>query len=433
MTKSNLKKTAPLFLTLLLAGQLGCSTGTSTTTPTQTKLPDTNTTSSASNGTTNQQNDNQVKFSDLTNILLTETDASGAVNPVTPDEIEYISVDGTIIKGSDISIVGENSFSTKGWFDGIGAFFSNLLSINNPPKKTAPAPSVVAVKTKTSPVVYTIPVIPDYGSNIRANIQGNTVTGGYIPAKAISDNGAGLISPNGGTLISPNGGTLISPNGASIVANNSSRLTASNGIVANNTSRFELSSPMPYKGTTDLFDFKQCEAIFTSSSASSNITIFSADGSQYVYNDKLSNPVKTSISQELFESTKANMAVGLQVLSPISPYVGSWNYKLNMFGLNEEIKLQVYETANNKFSVGTVFKGQTYTGTGDNVETNGAFELNAGYSNISVRLRLKNEGTNRISLTLLNSGGVSEVAPFVNMPFMLNRDTAAAPRSIVLK
>ena len=111
----------------LLLTQIGCSTPTqnNTNTAPNSSTANPSVTAPASNTpSTNVQNNNNLQINGKqSSFLLTQKDSKGITNVVVPENIEYVSVNGKIIKAADISIT-KGSFSTKA-VDELGLSFKD--------------------------------------------------------------------------------------------------------------------------------------------------------------------------------------------------------------------------------------------------------------------------------------------------------------------
>jgi hypothetical protein len=102
MIKALNKSLSFTIITCFALSQIGCSTPTTSPAKTDTNLP------AGTTGTTTTNNQTPIERS----ILLTQKTSDGATNPIVPEDLDSVIVNGQTIKASEIGIA-KNGFQTK--------------------------------------------------------------------------------------------------------------------------------------------------------------------------------------------------------------------------------------------------------------------------------------------------------------------------------
>jgi hypothetical protein len=357
--------------TALILSVVGCTTPTtnpsnSTDSKTSTAVDNKN------NSTTTDKKDK--KILNLDRFTMQVEDSSGAKNPLTPEDIDYLELNGTKVMAKDIVLVQAKSDLSKGLvkFIGSGNYIFNSTTNNK---------DILNVKFKKSDKIMTIPILKK-GFSIKTD-QYNFYN---------EDNSFFVYDIEGYEA------------GYQFGANNlilsSSKNTAS------------------YSGQygTVLIDFNTNE--FT--------TYSGIDGAakKYNLNDFVSsdNPKGTEVTADVikqledikkqFQNVKKN---------PFDPYVGVWKFNYQQSNLICTIR----KSGANDFLITSIIGNKTFSSKGNYDATKEKLEFvdfKSSFNNESFSARIDMLNENNLTLKVISSDS-NDMKNFLYVPFSLTRKT----------
>lgn len=350
----NLKAVSLFLVSTVFLFQAGCSS----TTALQPTSPANTLTNTPNGNNTNVQAKTSMTF------LITQKDASGVVNPILPQDIESVTVNGKVYSGSDIVLTkGNSSFSVKS--EGkIKLSFKNgrfVLEGNSGNTELN-----ISFKLK--------------GSNIPLTLPNMTLSqlSGDIRVEALRDSSGNITGFSGGL---------------------------------NKDGSLDTSNP-----------------IFNYDMSSNNLTIISSNGIKTTYQmDDLKTEVKVDtkkeekISDPKKEAEEINKNVSKP--SPVTAFVGAW--KANLLGM-ADVKLNLRKSGTTDIGykadmTAKDFKG-SFNGSVTFSETTDVNKLDFSSSmeDNPIKGSISLSGDNALTLTITESG-TEQVKPYLNIPVTLER------------
>ena len=337
-----------IFTTSLLISQTGCMT------PANTILNNTDAKSS-SEATATVEN----------SFLLTQKDSKGVVNPIVPEDIESFTINGQVIKSSEIQI-NKELFSVKDSTDTKGTSGTSVSFRRGR----------FTLETKPNP-------------NISFKIK-NTVNSVIIPNKDI---------------------------------------TKAKGNLRVEVSRDNSGEVTGFIGGTDkdgLIDNSQ--GVFSLDLGAKTFTVIQPEGNKTEYSFKdLNSGIDKEKKKE--KSVKANevktLTENVVKPSPVAPFVGNWKYSL----LGIKVGLTVRDSGSGKIGYSSSIENTTPTYKGSfsgiaDYSTNSSvnsLDISSLINNKSIKGNIRLSGDNSLTL-VLTSTDEKEVKTFVGMPVTLERD-----------
>lgn len=349
--KLNSKKTASLFIALLIFS--GCATPANID-QTQDNKP------AQSNQSTVTNPSNTVVASDETFFTLFNK-TNDASNPVTPDQVEYLELNGKKIFSKDIQIVKSGDKLTEGIrFKGAGEYSFNATGNNKDILKVKLVGSTDEVSIplfKPGKEGFTIQAVTQYAFRLvlETDSSGN-VTGVKGVIDTLVD---GVVSGEGSTAFEVNGGNLtyINSDGSAVTAPLSVVVAQSENLTVKPTTR---------------------------------------------------NDIK---AQEIRE--------GAQKTS-IDGYIGLWQSNIPGSG---NITLNLRKTGSKRFTVSASVAGKTYNSSGEFPEGTQAAEkldVNLSIAGDNMSVEIKNPSTNSLEFKLI-SAGADTLKPLIGIPLIMSR------------
>ncbi|MFN8576547.1 MAG: hypothetical protein U0354_06795 [Candidatus Sericytochromatia bacterium] len=344
--------------TILISSTVGCTNTISNT------APNTNPAVTADSKKDLAKPDKASKEEELNldSFELETEDDSGIKNPISPEDIDYLELNGTKIMSKDIVIATSKSDLTKGVlrFGGAGIYYFTPTKENK---------DILNVKFKKSNIVATIPILkPSF--SIKA-----TATNGYF-FTGVGGTGLTFIIKNGNPVY------VAGKNGNSsfIIDMEKNTFSYSNGT---NEKTFSLND------------------------------IISKD-----------SPTGTSITEATkvqLEAIKKQVDKGAKV--SLYPYIGVW--KLNLFSYYGGLPLifTIRRTAVDAFSITSIINNNTISTTGkyDNKQEkldSISFEQTFGKESFKAKVAIVSE--NNLTLTIISAEGET-LKSFVGTPIPLTR------------
>ncbi|MFN8576120.1 MAG: hypothetical protein U0354_04625 [Candidatus Sericytochromatia bacterium] len=348
--------------TALILSVVACTTPTTTPSNSTDSKPKT-VVDNKTNSTTTEKKDE--KLLTLDRFTLKVDDSSGAKNPITPEDIDYLELNGTKVLAKDIVLVQAKADLSKGLvrFIGSGNYVFNPTTNNK---------DILNVKFKKSDKVSTIPLLKkgfsikdDDNEQIIYSVEGVETAyflyGAYV-----------VFSP-----------TL---NQASYYGYG---IAASMDFTKNEFTFGNANSPKKY----NLDDFV--------SSNNPTGTEVTADTKKQL------EDIKTQS-----QNTKKN---------PFDPYVGVW--KLNY--LDSNFICTIRKLGTNDFVITSIINNKTFSSKGNYNTTSEKLEFvdfKSSFNNESFSARINMVNDNNLKLTLLSSDS-NDLKTFLNLPFSLTRKT----------
>lgn len=351
MNNKSFKSLSLLLATLIITG---CGPSTVVTQPAN----NTPSTSNTSNPTTNNQTPST---EESTFILVKET--AGVSNPVTPDQIEYLDLNGKKILAKDIQVVKSgDSLTDTIRFNGSGNYSFNA---------TGNSKDILKLKIVGSSEEVVVPLFKPGQEGFKVMAVNK-----YAFKLVLTTDASGNVTGVKGIV----------------------EKMVDGNVSAESTNVFELSV--------------------------GNFNYYQANGQSITA--PLSVVVATSENLTVKPTTK-NDTIAQQVnantaKTSIDGYIGVWNYTPPVAGL-APVTLNLKKTGSKRFTVSTSIAGKTYTSSGeypDGESPASSLNVQLSVAGESMSVKIENPSANTLNLTLL-SGGPDSFAPFKNIPLTMSR------------
>lgn len=354
--QKKLKTLSLIIASTVFLSQVGCST----TSTVQTSPPTNNV--SNSNNQSNQNTNVQAQTS--MSFLMSQKDNSGVANPILPQDIDSVTINGQVYNSSDIVLSKtDSSFAVKA--EGTiklsyknGRFVVEGLSGDTQLN--------ISFKLKGSQLPLTLP------NMTLANLTGD------IRVEAIRDASGNVTGFSGGL-------------------NKDGKLDTSN-------------------------------TIFQYDTVNNNLTIVGSNGTKTTYqmNDtktevKVDSKKEEKISEPQKEAEKINQNVSKP--SPVTAFVGAW--KANLLGM-ADVKLNLRKSGNTSIGYKADISTKDYKGTfnGDvafsETSTVNKLDISSSSEGKAIKGNISLAGDNQLTLTITETE-INEVKPFLNIPVTLQR------------